>query len=114
MEQPHSIALLVPEIKELLEQKDYPLLKQLLRECNPLDFADAWHSFSEKERLQIFRLLPGTAELKLFEILDIEDQKTLLEKLSEENVTPILEGMDSPDLAKLFHKLSPRALKKMT
>ena len=35
-------------------------------------------------------------------------------KLNDENVSPLLENIDSPDLAKIFHKMSPRAVKKMT
>jgi magnesium transporter len=114
MQQFHSIALLVPELKELLAQKDYVLLKQVIRECNPIEFADCWRRFDEEERLQIFKLLPATAAIKLFEILEIEDQRYLLAKLNEENVTPLLENLPSPDLAKLFHRLSPRLVKKMT
>ncbi len=128
MEQFQSAALLVPELKELLQKKDYALLKQIIRECNPLDFADVWRSFSEGERLQIFRLLNVTSALKLFEILEIEDQRFLLEKLSEEgdagsaqardnhlenSVGPMLENMNSPDLAKIFNTMPPRAVKKM-
>ncbi len=114
MNQPSSLSLLFPEIKELLNEKNYVLLRQVMREYNPLDFADVWRRFTEEERLQIFKLLPTTSALKVFEILDIEDQKSLLARLSEDSVTPILEAMDSPDLAKIFHKMSPRAVKKMT
>ncbi|MGH7198436.1 MAG: magnesium transporter [Candidatus Omnitrophota bacterium] len=114
MQQFHSIALLVPELKDLLAQKDYPLIKQVMRQCNPIEFADSWRKFAEEERLQIFKLLPGAAALRLFEILDIEDQRYLLGKLNEESVAPILEGISSPDLAKLFHRMSPRQVKKMT
>jgi magnesium transporter len=114
MEQPHSIALLVPEIKELLASRNYALLKSVIRESNALDFADSWHAFTEAERLHIFRLLPATSALKLFEILDVEDQRYLLERASDDSVFAVLEGADAPDLAKVFHKLSPRALKKMT
>jgi len=110
----HSISLLVPEIKELLSEKNYTLLKQVLRENNPIEFADCWRKFEEEERLQIFKLLSAASALKLFEILEMEDQRHLLGKLSEESVTPILENMASPELAKLFHKLSPRTVKKMT
>ncbi len=110
----HSIALLVPEIKELLKEKNYPLLKQVLRECNPIEFADCWRQFEEEERFQIFKLLSASAALKLFEILEIEDQKYLFGKLSEESVGPILENLPSPDVAKLFHKLSPRLKRKMS
>ena len=113
-QQLHPIALLVPEIKELLQEKNYTLLKQVLRECNPIEFTDFWKKFDEEERLQIFKLLPAAAALRLFEILDIEDQRFLLAKLNEDSVTPLLENMHSPDLAKLFHKMSPRMVKKMT
>ncbi len=114
MEQFNSASLLIPEIKELLGAQKYALVKQVLRECNPMDFAELWKKFSEAERLQIFRLLPAISALKLFEILDIENQRYLVGKLNEESVTPILENMPSPDLAKLFHKTSPRLVKKMT
>ena len=107
-QQLHPIALLVPEIKELLQEKNYTLLKQVLRECNPIEFTDFWKKFDEEERLQIFKLLPAAAALRLFEILDIEDQRFLLAKLNEDSVTPLLENMHSPDLAKLFHKMPPR------
>jgi len=113
-QQLHPIALLVPEIRELLREKNYALLKQVLKESNPLELTDFWKKFDEEERLQIFKLLPAVAALRLFEILDIEDQRHLLAKLSEESVTPLLENMHSPDLAKLFHKMSPRMVKKMT
>ena len=112
--QPQSIALFFPEIRELLQEKSYALLKQVLKACSPLDFADVWQKFNEDERLQIFKLLPSNSALKLFEILDISDQRFLLAKLSDESVTPLLDNIDSPDLAKIFHKMSPRAVKKMT
>ena len=114
MELFQSIALLIPEIKELLAKKDWTLLKQVLRECNPIEFADVWTKFDEAERLQIFKLLPIKSALKLFEILDIEDQRLLLAYLSADNLTPILEGISSPDLAKIFHRMPPRMVKKMT
>ncbi len=114
MEQPQSIALLIPEIRELLEEKNYTLLKQVVRECTPMDFSDAWRKFSEDERIQIFKLLPVKSSMKLFEILDIDDQRHLLSRMSEESAGPLLEGIDSPDLAKIFHKMTSRQVKKMT
>lgn len=113
MQRAYEVKLLFPEIKELLGEKDYSLLKQVLRECNPVGFLDSWRNFTRDEQLQIFKLLPTRLALKLFEILDIDDQQFLLGKLDEESVAPLLEEMTSPDLAKIFHKMSPRAVKKM-
>lgn len=113
MEQTNSLALLIPEIKQLLQEKNYSLLKQVVKESTPVEFVNCWKSFSEEEKLQLFKLLSAKVALKVFEILDVEDQRALLAKLSEENVAPILEGIDSPDLAKIFHKMPPRMLKRM-
>ncbi len=114
MNQPQSIALFFPEICELLGTKDYSLLKTVLKACSPLDFADVWKKFNEEERLQVFKLLPANSALKLFEILPLEDQRFLLAKLNEESVTPLLDNLNSPDLAKIFHRMPARAVKKMT
>ena len=114
MDKTHSMALLVPEIKELLSEKNFALLKQIAKEYSPLEFADCWKFFSAEVRLHIFKVLPARSALKIFEILDIDEQRFLLSKLSAENITPILESIESPDLAKIFHKMPDRAVKKMT
>ncbi len=111
--QPDPVKLLYPEIKELLQEKNYHLLKQILRECNPLGLADSWRNFNKEEQLQIFKLLPESSALKVFEILDIEEQQYLLGKLNEENVGPLLDSMTSPELVKIFHRMHPRTVKKM-
>lgn len=107
------ITLLVPEIKELIQQKDFVLLKQVLKDCNPAGLADSWDKLTEEERLQIFQLLSGAAALKLFKMLDLEDQKHLLGKLSEENMTPLLTNMASPNIAQMFRKMPPRIVSRM-
>ncbi|MBI4431291.1 MAG: magnesium transporter [Candidatus Omnitrophica bacterium] len=113
MQQQHSVKLLLPEIKEILRDKDYSLLKVALKECNPIGLAGCWQNFTEEEQLQIFSVLPGKSALSLFEVLEIEDQRKLLEKLSEDSVTPLLNNLDLPDVAKIFHKMSSRNVRKM-
>ncbi len=107
------ITLLIPEIKELLAEKDYTLLKQVLKDCNVVGLADSWKKFAEEEQLQIFRLLSGAAALRLFKALDIEDQHHLLSKLSEENMAPLLINLTSPNLVEIFHKMPPRTVNRM-
>ncbi len=113
IQQPHPVKLLFPEIKELLAEKDYTLLKQVLRECSPIGLSDFWQKFTPEEQIQIFKLLPTNSALKLFEILEVHDQQYLLSKLGEETVTPLLENVPSPELVKIFNQMSPRAVKTM-
>ena len=98
MQQIQPITLLLPEIKDLLREKNFTLLKQVLKECNPVGFADSWRKLTEEEQLEIFKLLSASAALKLFKVLEPEDQRRLLEKLSEENMEPLLTHMDSTEL----------------
>lgn len=107
------ITLLVPEIKELLAEKDHALLKQVLKDCNPVGLVDSWEKFTEEEKLQIFQLLSGAAALRLFKALGVDDQHYLLSKLGEENVAPLLTSMTSPNLAEMFQKMPPRIVNRM-
>jgi len=109
-----SLTLLVPEIKGLLEGGEFSLLKGVLRECSPLDMAECWSDFSQEEQIAIFKLLNTKAAIPLFESIDIESQKYLLGQLNEETVVPLLEGADPADIARVFHHLPKRAVKKMT
>lgn len=113
MIQVNPVQLLFPEIKELLAEKDYVLLKQVLRDCGAVGLSDFWKRFTPEEQLQIFKLLSSSAALKLFEIIEMDDQKYLLDKMGEENIAPILENMPSPDVAKIFNTMSPRTVKLM-
>ena len=111
--QPNPVKILFPEIKELLQEKNHTLLKQVLRECNPIGFADFWKKFTPEEQIEIFKLLPERSALKVFEILDIQDQHELLSKLDEKNVTPILDNIESADIVQILHTMSARTVKKM-
>lgn len=109
----NAIKLLFPEIKELLGEKNFPLLKQLLKDVNPIGLSDFWDKLSIEEQIEIFKLLPENSALKLFEMLELPAQQSLLSRLDDINVAPLLENVDSPELAKIFHQMSPRSVKKM-
>lgn len=105
--------LLLPEIGELLEQRNYALLRQLLRNCDPVDLAEIWDRFSPEAHVTLFRLLGTTAAVKLFESLELDHQQFLLLTLSDEMVSPVLDEMSTHELSKLFHRLPQRVVKKM-
>ena len=114
METLKSLTLLVPEIKGLLADQEFSLLKDVLKECSPLDLAECWSDFSHEEQIALFKLLGTKAAIQLFESIDIESQKFLLNQLNEEAVIPLLEGAHPADIARVFHRLPERAVKKMT
>jgi len=109
-----SLTLMIPEIKGLLSEKQFGLLKDVLKECSPLDLAECWSDFSMEEEVTLFKLLGTSAAIQLFESIDLESQRRLLNQLNEEAVVPLLEGADPTDIARVFHQLPSSAVKKMT
>ena len=107
------MAALLPEVKELLAQRDLDLLKQLLKECQPVDLAACWDQFPHDEQLTLFQLLSAIQAVKLFENLEIDAQRHLLAQLTEQQIAPLFEGLHPHDLAKLLHRLPRRAMTKM-
>ena len=105
-------ALIIPELKELLHQEDFVTLKQCLREIHPVDMADRWERFEPEEQVRIFQLLGTAAAVKLFESISPDDQRFLLMTLGDESA-PVIEGLAPADVARLFHRLPKRVVKKL-
>ena len=108
------LTVMVPEIKGLLAEGEFSVLKDILTECQPLDLAECWPDFSQDEQVAIFKLLSTKAAIQLFESVDIDSQRLLLNRLTDETVTPLLEGAHPADIARVFHRLPERAVKKMS
>ncbi|MBF0254311.1 MAG: magnesium transporter [Candidatus Omnitrophica bacterium] len=107
------VAHLVPEIKELCENKQWDVLKDILEDVRPEDVAESWYRFSDDEKIGIFKLLGPQAALVFFENLEVGDQTYLLKSLDERNIAPLLEGIPASDVAELFHTLPKRVVKRM-
>ena len=70
-----GFALFLPEINELLKEKDYNELKKLLKAVPPIDLAEGWREFSLADRNVVFHLLERKRAIEVFEDLSFEDQK---------------------------------------
>ncbi|MBL0059693.1 MAG: magnesium transporter [Elusimicrobia bacterium] len=109
----HPSALFVPEIKQLLAQKDYRELKQDLLEINPADLAEGWDRFTPFERIVLFKLLPIVRASELFEELDVPQQAHLFSALDLGVLGPILEELGAEAAQALFHRLPERTVRRM-
>src|SRR3989304_3134481 len=88
--------LLQPEIRSLLDARDFSTLKEVLSEWSPTDVAELISEFAESEQALIFRILPRDLAADIFEYIDFELQVSLLKGLGKEEVAAILNEM-SPD-----------------
>ncbi len=105
-------ALFVPEIRSLMELKNFSEVKTIISKIPPIDIAERWHNFSDKEKMLIFKLLKTRLAVDVFESLQFEEQSFLLDNLGNAEVSQVLNEMAPDDRANLFKDLSPRVIKK--
>lgn len=109
-----AYALFLPELKQLLAEKDLPTLKSVLREINPVDLAEGWKELSREEQLQLFQFLGTRKAVVVFEELDMADQVFLLNAMSSEATNQMVEDLPPGEVAHLLRKLPSRVIKRLS
>jgi len=106
-------ALFLPEIRELLLQKDYSSLKELLKKIHSIDIAEGFKHLKDNEKIIIFKLLSIRKTIEVFEDLPYLEQQFLLNNLDNQEVAQVLNEMSPDERVKLFKELPPKAVKKL-
>ena len=70
--------ILVPEIKSLIDARNFAALREMFREWPPADVAEVILDMDEDGQVIIFRVLPSALAADVFEYLDVEAQQKLL------------------------------------
>ncbi|MFQ3675894.1 MAG: magnesium transporter [Endomicrobiia bacterium] len=105
--------LFLPEIKQLIAEKNFFELRHILSDLQPMDLAEGFKELSKEEKLIVFRLLKFNKAIALFEDLDSEEQVFLIENLDTNPLEKLLEDMPTDEKTKLIKKLPDRVKKKL-
>lgn len=105
--------LLKPEIKSLIQEKQFSVLKEVLQEWSPADIAELIVELDESERVLIFRLLNRELAADVFEYLDVDTQLELIKSMGKEETAAILNEMDPDDRTALFEEIPAQALQQL-
>lgn len=106
-------ALFLPEIKELLQAKDFNGLKAMLKDINSIDLAEGWRYLEPTEKIIIFKLIGARKVVEVFENLKFLEQTYILNNLDNQEVAQIVNEM-APDIrADLFKELPDKAFRKL-
>lgn len=108
-----GFALFLPEISELLREKNYGELKKSLKEVPPVDLAEGWSQLSLPDRNVIFHLLDKRRTIEVFEDLSFGDQKILINSLESQELGEVLDEMSTDERADLFEELPEKMVKKL-
>src|SRR5438094_44882 len=105
--------ILEPEIRSLIEARNFGALRELFREWPPADVAEVILDLPEDEQVIIFRVLPHALAADVFEYLDFDAQQKLLRAMAHEQVVGILNEMAPDDRTALLEELPSAAARQL-
>jgi magnesium transporter len=96
---------ILPEIRELIERRNFSALQRIFNDWMPADLAELISDLPENEQAILYRLLPKELATETFEYLDFDSQQNLLTALTKKDVTHILNSMSADDRTALLEEL---------
>ena len=102
-----------PEIKELIEERKFSALKEVLIDWSPADIAELFLSLTENEQAILFRLLPKDLAADVFEYLDVDSQMAIIKAIGQGEVAAILNEMSPDDRTALLEEIPPTAARQI-
>src|SRR6266545_4338863 len=105
--------ILQPEIKSMIDARNFGALREVFREWPPADVAEVILDVPEDEQVIIFRVLPHALAADVFEYLDFDAQQKLLRAMAHEQVVAILNEMSPDDRTALLEELPSAAARQL-
>src|SRR6185369_10927150 len=105
--------ILEPEIRSLIDARNFGALRELFREWPKADIAEIILDMPEDEQVIIFRVLPAALAADVFEYIGIEEQQKLLRAMAHEQVVAILNEMSPDDRTALLEELPSAAARQL-
>lgn len=105
----------MPEIQILIDARNFTALRELFSEMPPADVAEIILDLPEDEQVIIFRILPHVLAADVFEYLDVDvdAQQKLLRGMAHEQVVSILNEMSPDDRTALLEELPSAAARQL-
>jgi magnesium transporter len=105
--------LLAPEIKSMIDARNFAALREVFRDWPPADVADVILDLPEDEQVIVFRVLPAALAADVFEYIGIEEQQKLLKAMAHEQVVAILNEMSPDDRTALLEEMPSAASRQL-
>src|SRR5438128_3760138 len=105
--------ILEPEIRSLIDARNFGALREVFREWPPADVAEVILDLPEDEQVCIFRVLPNTLAADVFDYLDFDAEQKLLHAMAHEQVVAILNEMSPDDRTAFLEELPSAAARQL-
>ena len=102
--------LIGPEIKELIAARNFAALREAFADWSPADIAECITDLGVEEQAIVFRLLPHVLAGDVFEYLDADTQHSVLKAMGTVDAARILNDMSPDDRTALLEELPGAAV----
>lgn len=100
-------------IEELIRQRKFFQLKELLKDSLPFDIREIIEPLEIGDKIIVFRLLNKETAAEVFSLLPHDYQEELLKHFGMDKMREILEEMDPDDRTELFDELPDEMVKRL-
>ncbi|HEY2341538.1 MAG TPA: magnesium transporter [Chthoniobacteraceae bacterium] len=105
--------LIGPEIRELIETRNFAALREAFADWTPADIAECLIELPEDDQVAVFRLLPHARATVVLEYLDADAQQHLLKAMGHESAVRFLNDMSPDDRTQFLEELPGEAVAQM-
>ncbi len=106
-------SLLLPELKQLIRDKDFAQLREILLEFPAQDLAELLDDLEPADTAVLLRILPKEIAAEVFENIPLSGQEELLLALADADVAKILNELAADDRTALLEELPAKATLRM-
>lgn len=111
-----EMTMLYHEIVQLLEEKKFAKLRELLVETKPVDIAEAMEEMGEDEpenTILMFRMLPKDLAAEVFSYLSAPEQRSIVGALHENQLKHIVEELNFDDKIDFLEEMPANVVKRI-
>lgn len=108
-----TVELVFPEIEELIKNKNWNALKDILTTWYVADISDLFRKLDIRDCVILLKLLPKDLQSEVFSQLDVDIQENILKKFTDADVRSIILSMEPDDRTELFEEMPPELTRKL-
>jgi magnesium transporter len=105
--------LVLPELRELLEDKDAATLSEIMREMHPASIAEFSEALSVEETWQLLDCAPIERQAEVFSLYPIGKQVEMVSGVGRERMAKLVEVMTPDDRVDLLKRLDPEVVESL-
>src|SRR5438105_14787885 len=110
---PEAAVSVGEELREIIHQQNWQLLRDRLRELNPSDVSDLIIALPPEEEPFVFRVLSKEQAAEVFSYLPPPHQEELISSLTNEQVRSVLQSMRPDDRTRLLEEMPAEVTRRL-